>query len=103
MPYPLPMRLNPTRSGDLEREREKGELENREAQRELARQQVMRDVRETEGAVCGLFLNLWLQFVDSNASLHPLFLIGGAKLWMRFKGILARISDMWAGANTQGC
>ena len=33
MPHPLPMRLNPTRSGDLERKAGEKELENREAQR----------------------------------------------------------------------
>ena len=49
MPHLLPMRLNPTRSGDLERKGEERELENREAQRGAGEEAGdERDVREIQ-------------------------------------------------------
>lgn len=105
MPYPLPVRLNPTRSGDLERRGEKGSWRTERHRGELARQEMMRDVRETEGAVCGLFLNLWLQFVWM--IMHPCqspVPHRRCKLWMLdSRNTGQNFWSMWAGANTQGC
>ena len=106
MPHPLPMRLNPTRSGDLERKAGEKELENREAQRGAGEEAGdERDVREIQRAVCGLFLSLWLQSVwmvrhpcpspVPHRRCKPQVLDSrntGQNFW-----------SMWAGASTQGC
>ena len=106
MPHPLPMRLNPTRSGDLERKAGEKELENREAQRGAGEEAGdERDVREIQRAVCGLFLSLWLQSLWM--VMHPCQSPGPLRR-CKLQVLDSWTTDqnfwsVWSGASSQGC